>query len=215
MVRIMGALGVLLLALMVPVMLVAGAMSMMATSGNSGSSSPYIEQLVAMGFENGRLPEEALTVVSTHGSYECAVARVGSADRAWLELVAAAQLDGVDIEGGWCYRTYQSQVSAWNRRQCYIPGNCDGDPHPPTARPGTSLHGWGLAIDIWGATDNILGCSAPELLWLQINGPRFGWVNPEWAQCGHLGAEPWHWEFVGSPLIPLTGPSGPTRERGL
>lgn len=208
MLRVIGGLGVLLVALMVPIVLLAGAMGMMATSSNSGSTSPYIEQLVALGYDNGRLPREALTVVSSRSNgYECQVASVGSADRAWMALVAAAEDDGVDIEGGWCYRTYQSQVSAWNRRQCYIPGNCDGDPHPPTARPGTSVHGWGLAIDVWGASDNILGCSAPELLWLQINAPRFGWVNPEWARCGHLGSEPWHWEYVGSELIAPTGDS--------
>ena len=208
MARLIGVLSLLVLALMAPIVLVAGAMGTMATSGNSGSSSPYIEQLETMGYENGRLPPEALTVVSTHGSYKCQVAKVGFADRAWMSLVVIAESDGVDIEGGWCYRTYESQVAAWNRRKCYIPGNCDGDPYPPTAKPGTSRHGWGLAIDVWGATDNILGCSSPELLWLQINAPRFGWVNPEWARCGKAGAEPWHWEYVGSELIPQMGDSG-------
>jgi len=208
MARLIGGLGVLVIAMMAPIMLVAGAMGTMATSGNSGSSSPYIQQLVAMGYDNGRLPPEALTVVSTHGSYKCQVVRVGFADQAWRALVVAAEVDGVDIEGGWCYRTYESQVAAWNRRQCYIPGNCDGDPYSPTAQPGTSRHGWGLAIDVWGATDVTLGCSAPELLWLQINAPRFGWVNPEWARCGQPGAEPWHWEFVGTKLTPPTEPTG-------
>ena len=122
--------------------------------------------------------------------------------------LSEAALDGVDIEGGGCYRTYESQVAAWNRRRCYIPGNCDGDPYPPTAEPGTSLHGWGLDIDVWGATDVILGCSAPELLWLQINAPRFGWVNPEWARCGRPGAEPWHWEYVGSEFTVLKDEGG-------
>ena len=118
MARLIGALSLLVLALMAPIVLVAGAMGTMATSGNSGSSSPYIEQLEAMGYENGRLPPEALTVVSTHGSYKCQVAKVGLADRAWMSLVVIAEGDGVDIEGGWCYRTYESQVAAWNRRKC-------------------------------------------------------------------------------------------------
>ena len=207
--RVIGVLGVLVLALMAPIMLVAGAMGMMATSGNSGSSSPYVEQLVALGYENGRLPEEALTMVSSREGYDCQVARVGSADQAWMALVVAAELDGVAIEGGWCYRTYESQVAAWNRRRCYIPGNCDGDPYPPTAQPGTSLHGWGLAVDVWGASDAILGCSAPELLWLQFNAPRLGWISPDWARCGRQGSEPWHWEYVGSEFI------APTEEGGL
>ena len=86
--RLIGVLGILVLALMAPIVLVAGAMGTMATSGNSGSSSPYIELLVAMGYENGRLPPEALTVVSSHGSYECQVAKVGFADQAWMALIA-------------------------------------------------------------------------------------------------------------------------------
>ena len=60
------------------------------------------------------------------------------------------------------------------------------------ARPGMSEHGWGLAID--------LGCGvqtrrSAQNAWLQENGPRFGWVNPEWAQAGGSRPEPWHWEF--------------------
>lgn len=206
--RFIGVLGVLVLAMMAPIVLVAGAMGTMATSGNSGSSLPYIELLVAMGYENGSLPPEALTVVSSRRGYECQVARVGFADQAWMALIVAAELDGVDIEGGGCYRTYESQVAAWNRRRCYIPGNCDGDPYPPTAQPGASLHGWGLAIDVWGASDVILGCSAPELLWLQLNAPRFGWINPEWARCGQPGSEPWHWEYVGSEFTVLKDEGG-------
>lgn len=206
--RIAGALCLLFLGLMTPIVLVAGAMGAMATAGHSGSSSPYIEQLLALGYENGRLPPEALTVVTSLDGHECQVAKIGGADQAWMALVVAAELDGVAIEGGWCYRTYESQVAAWNRRRCYIPGNCDGDPHPPTARPGTSLHGWGLAIDIWGGGNSLLTCSAPELVWLQLNAPRFGWIHPEWARCGQTGAEPWHWEFVGSEFTVPTGEGG-------
>lgn len=203
--RLFGALALAVLGLMAPIVLIAGAMGAMATSTNAGSSSPFIEQLSSIGFENGKLPPGALTEVSTRG---CQVAKVGSADQAWMALVVAAQLDGVDIEGGWCYRTYESQLAAWNRRRCYIPGNCDGDPYPPTAPPGTSVHGWGLAIDVWGASNSILGCSSPELLWLQLNASRFGWVNPEWARCGDPGAEPWHWEYVGSEFTTPTSING-------
>lgn len=60
------------------------------------------------------------------------------------------------------------------------------------ARPGSSEHGWGLAID--------LGCGVQsrrtvQHAWMQENAPRLGWVNPEWAQTGGSRPEPWHWEF--------------------
>lgn len=200
MTKVVGVLLLLVAGLMLPVVLVAGAIGALASGSPSGSSSPLIAQLEAAGYENGRLPEGLLTDVSDRADHRCLVAQVGGADFAWMLLVAAADSEGVTVEGGWCYRTYEAQEDAWNRRRCYIPGNCDGDPYPPTARPGTSVHGWGLAIDIWGAA-GLLACSSPELLWLQINAPRYGWVNPEWARCGRSGAEPWHWEYVGTDLV--------------
>ncbi|WP_182111693.1 MULTISPECIES: M15 family metallopeptidase [unclassified Actinotalea] len=61
------------------------------------------------------------------------------------------------------------------------------------ASPGTSNHGWGLAIDLCTSETR----SSQVFSWLQSNGPTFGWDNPEWARKGGSGAfEPWHWEFV-------------------
>ncbi|GBE23218.1 D-alanyl-D-alanine carboxypeptidase [bacterium BMS3Bbin01] len=207
--RLVGGVGVLVLAMMAPIVLVAGAFGVAAAGSQAGSSSVFVRQLQALGYENGRLADETLTVVSARPGYECKVAKVGFADQAWVALVEAARLDSIDIEGGWCYRTFESQLAAWNRRRCYIPGNCDGDPYPPTAEPGTSLHGWGLAIDVWGAANVTLGCSSPELAWLFLNAPRFGWVNPDWARCGRLEAEPWHWEYVGIELVDAEIGDGP------
>ena len=49
------------------------------------------------------------------------------------------------------------------------------------ARPGTSNHGWGMAVDA--------NVNDPRTLqWLKTNGPRFGWVEA-------VPREPWHWEF--------------------
>jgi len=146
---------------------------------------------------NGRLPDSVLETVSSHGSYECKITTHDGAASAWRRLIAAAQADGVDIEGGWCYRTYGEQEQAWRTRRCFVPGNCDGSPYPPTARPGHSNHGWGLAVDVWNAWDSILSCSDPEFRWLQANGPSFGWVHPNWARCGRRSQEPWHWEYAG------------------
>ncbi|MBX9245681.1 D-alanyl-D-alanine carboxypeptidase family protein, partial [Actinotalea ferrariae] len=61
------------------------------------------------------------------------------------------------------------------------------------ASPGTSNHGWGLAIDLCTSENR----SSSVMGWLQDNGPTFGWDNPQWARPGGSGAfEPWHWEFV-------------------
>lgn len=61
------------------------------------------------------------------------------------------------------------------------------------ASPGTSNHGWGLAIDLCSSDSR----SSSVMGWLQDNGPTFGWDNPKWARPGGSGAyEPWHWEYV-------------------
>ncbi|WP_052367028.1 M15 family metallopeptidase [Paraoerskovia marina] len=61
------------------------------------------------------------------------------------------------------------------------------------ARPGTSMHGWGLAIDLCGeetSNSEIYG-------WIRENSETYGWENPDWAQAGGSGAyEPWHFEFA-------------------
>jgi zinc D-Ala-D-Ala carboxypeptidase len=61
------------------------------------------------------------------------------------------------------------------------------------ATPGTSNHGWGLAIDLCGSESR----SSAVLGWLFDNAPVYGWENPPWAQRGGSGPyEPWHWEYV-------------------
>jgi len=61
------------------------------------------------------------------------------------------------------------------------------------ASPGTSMHGWGLAIDLCSKETG----DSEVYSWLWANAPSYGWQNPAWAQLGGGGAyEPWHWEFV-------------------
>jgi hypothetical protein len=61
------------------------------------------------------------------------------------------------------------------------------------ATPGTSNHGWGLAIDLCTAETN----SSSVMTWLRANGPTFGWTNPDWAlRSGSGPYEPWHWEYL-------------------
>lgn len=61
------------------------------------------------------------------------------------------------------------------------------------ARPGTSEHGWGLAVDVCGGPDQV---GSARRTWFLANAPAFGWDNPAWARPGGSKPEPWHWEFV-------------------
>jgi zinc D-Ala-D-Ala carboxypeptidase len=63
------------------------------------------------------------------------------------------------------------------------------------ARPGTSEHGWGLAVDLCDGVEE--GSSTLSYQWMRANAPRYGWENPDWALPGGPGPyEPWHWEYV-------------------
>ncbi|MFN8077169.1 MAG: M15 family metallopeptidase [Kineosporiaceae bacterium] len=62
------------------------------------------------------------------------------------------------------------------------------------ATPGTSEHGWGLAVDL---CDNVERGGSVQYRWLRANAGAYGWANPDWALPGGSGPyEPWHWEFV-------------------
>jgi LAS superfamily LD-carboxypeptidase LdcB len=60
------------------------------------------------------------------------------------------------------------------------------------AVPGTSNHGWGLALDLCGGAQSF---GSAQYAWLAAIAPAFGWVNPPWARPGAGREEPWHWEY--------------------
>jgi murein DD-endopeptidase MepM/ murein hydrolase activator NlpD len=62
------------------------------------------------------------------------------------------------------------------------------------AIPGTSMHGWGIAVDLCGGVERF---GTPEHEWLVSNGSSYGWVHPAWAAQGGSRPEPWHFEYAG------------------
>lgn len=63
------------------------------------------------------------------------------------------------------------------------------------AVPGTSNHGWGIALDL-GSRVNI--STSAEHAWMVANAGAYGWVNPWWARNDNPSDgqfEPWHWEY--------------------
>lgn len=104
----------------------------------------------------------------------------------YLAMNAAFAADfGTGLQISDSYRSYGSQVSVYAQK----PGLA--------ARPGTSNHGWGVAVDLFGGVDSF---DSAEHAWLVARGADFGWVNPGWAQAGGSRPEPWHWEFEASLL---------------
>lgn len=75
------------------------------------------------------------------------------------------------------YRSYSEQVAV-KAAKGYL-----------AATPGTSNHGWGLAVDICGES-----YAGERWDWLAAHAPEYGWDNPEWARTSKY--EPWHWEYT-------------------
>ena len=126
------------------------------------------------GFQNGRIPAERLTEI------ESGVHRLETASAsAWNRMKADAADDGVTLDLTDSYRSFDAQVSVRRRKGGQV----------ATADPGTSVHGWGKAIDV---------ASEPARQWIQKNGSKYGWIWPQWArQKGTKKYEPWHFEFRG------------------
>lgn len=78
------------------------------------------------------------------------------------------------------YRDFATQVRLYQQK----PGLA--------AVPGTSNHGWALAVDLCGGAESF---GTPAELWLRANAGRYGWIHPAWAEPYSLRAEPWHWEY--------------------
>ena len=78
------------------------------------------------------------------------------------------------------YRSLASQVDAFSRKPALA------------AVPGTSNHGWALAVDLCGGINR---SGSEQWRWMTANAGRFGFVQPDWAAPGGEKPEPWHWEY--------------------
>jgi LAS superfamily LD-carboxypeptidase LdcB len=132
------------------------------------------------------------------------------AARACRALVAAAEARGFKVRATGTYRTYAQQESLFRSR--YTVEILKGRPTkrwegqtwyqlPKTAMaavPGTSNHGWGLAVDF---AEELDGDAAPESVspkfvkWLIKNAATYGF-------SAELQSEPWHWRYVAGDNIP-------------
>lgn len=148
-----------------------------SAAGTGGSSSGAGGSNRWGGFANGRIPASALCPIR-HAAGErlrCDAARsMVGLDRAFRARF------GTHIGITDAYRDYSTQVLL-KRTKGYL-----------AAPPGTSNHGWGVAVD-FGTGINNFG-SAPYR-WMQANAARYGWHHPPWADQGSRKPEPWHWEF--------------------
>lgn len=149
-------------------------------AGRPALAAPFVAS--RSGFRNGLLPAEVLQRSAT-GCVLFVDAAV-----AYDALTAAAAAAGFTLEHSGCYRTFAEQVATRERwcalRACRFAAN-----------PGTSMHGWGLAVD-FRIGQRALGYDDALYRWLFDNAPTYGFYHPLWARRGGSIPEPWHWEFA-------------------
>jgi LAS superfamily LD-carboxypeptidase LdcB len=127
------------------------------------------------GRANGRIPATALCGIARGHALRCdAAAGYG----AMADAYRAAFDNPLCITDS--YRSLSAQAGAFRAK----PGLA--------AVPGTSNHGWALAVDLCGGI-NVAGTA--QSAWMAANAGRFGFVQPDWARQGGEKPEPWHWEF--------------------
>lgn len=148
-----------------------------------------------MGQENGKLDPKLLADIDGGKLHH-------NAAKCWKAMVAAAKKDGVQLKptsAADCYRTFAIQEKTFFARYDNTKRDTRHEKYQGKdwwlkpgkagcAVPGTSNHGWGLAIDV-------AAVNADKLGWLLKNTARFGFY---WE----AQSEPWHIRFVGGDFIP-------------
>ena len=166
--------------------------------------APVVKPSSLQGQQNGKVDADLLRSVTTPGG---TATLVTPANRSWLALEDAARKDGFTLGPYSTYRSYASQEKlftqrytteqiattdrkVWNHTRYYKkPGV------PVTAAPGTSNHGWGLALDLRSNDYPLQYENHPAVVWLKANAARFGF-------SAEIQSEKWHWRYFAGDAIP-------------
>jgi hypothetical protein len=156
------------------------------------------------GARNGQL-RPGLLVECGIGSFKM----VPPAARAMKALVAAAEAElGIDVWATGTYRTLEQQVSLFLQRYTRTPQ--PGRRHEVwqgqdywlkprvagAARPGTSNHGLGLAVDFAEKKNGkVVSISTRFVTWLCKHAIEFGFSAEDQS-------ENWHWRYVAGDAVP-------------
>ncbi|RZU31285.1 M15 family metallopeptidase [Blastococcus saxobsidens] len=147
--------------------------------GNTVYPASYDGARAWGGYPNGLIPPSAMCPLGIGGhALRCDAAAAYRAMSAAYAAQFGAPLCITDS-----YRTYASQVRLF------------GEKPSLAAVPGTSDHGWGLAVDLCGGIQTF---GTPQYAWMVANAGRFGFLHPTWADPGNGREEPWHWEYAGT-----------------
>jgi len=154
------------------------ALSQLSRTGNCGAVLPKPGSISPAwgGYANGQIPSSALCGLGVaHHVLRCDAATSYSQMNTAYTETFDRPLCITDS-----YRPFDAQVVAFQEKPALA------------AVPGTSNHGWALAVDLCGGI-NVAGTT--QWNWMTANAARFGFVQPDWAGPHGEKPEPWHWEY--------------------
>ena len=168
---------------------------------------PIIMPTDLAGAKNGELPASVLRNIKAPNGQLHRLAAT-----AWNALQLAAYFDGIELKHVGAYRPFDQQIKLFRER--YTASPTGRTPQvtrkyqnttwylkkgmAPAGTPGTSNHGWGLAIDVASA-------SGKRLDWLlgdgfaTSNALKFGF---SWEVKDGANAEAWHIRYVCGDKLP-------------
>ena len=170
------------------------------SAGGSGDRR-FQQQLTIRGrvVKNGEIPTDLLgkVVIGKSGYFleKHAAVKFGALSVAYKAAM------GVDFVISGPYRTIKvsNDIFDWDYFNKYGKGRKKGtNGGTAAAKPGTSKHGWGQAMDLGGFGN---GPGNAKFDWMEANARKYGWINPAWAKKAGAGYEPWHWEYIGDDLF--------------
>ncbi|MFI2105402.1 PASTA domain-containing protein [Isoptericola sp. NPDC019693] len=160
------------------------------------------------GFANGRIPASALCPLDFAPGH---LLRCDAAEQLSALSRAYEKEFGVPIPMTDSYRSLELQIRVKATKGWLA------------ATPGTSNHGWGIAVDLGYPISTF---TSAEHAWMRVHGPDYGWDNPSWARSTGAKPEPWHFEFFAAGPVPdrawkaddvaagAGGPTAPAERRG-
>ncbi len=119
-------------------------------------------------------------------------------------MIQHARKDGVNLYISSGYRSSERQTVLFNNQVAKCKKLYYKDVNPEiiaatvVAKPGTSEHHTGLAIDFNGVNDDFY--KTPEYSWLIKNGPNYGFIlryDKNKQNITNVIYEPWHFRYVG------------------
>lgn len=132
------------------------------------------------------------------------------------EMISDAKKDGINLWISSGYRDLQLQTKLFNRQvekekssKIISKEEAEKLAASVVARPGTSEHNTGLAVDFNDVRDDFY--KTKEYKWLMDNAHKYGFIEryqKKWKDLTGVIYEPWHFRYVGKEHAPKIKESG-------